>query len=116
MTPVLVSANVSPLIQRDWHVIWQVAARPSLKQWLPCPTDDLSLGTFVGMKVWLDDVRPAPAGWVNVRTPEAAIDLLRSDDVEKVSLDHDLGLFTEGGKERTGYEVWSSSSASLRWA
>jgi hypothetical protein len=62
-------------------------------------------GTFVGMKVWLDDVRPAPAGWVHVLTPEAAIDLLRSDDVEEISLDHDLGLFTEGGKERTGYEV-----------
>jgi hypothetical protein len=60
-------------------------------------------GTFIG-KVWLDDVRPAPAGWVHVLTPEA-IDLLRSGDVEEISLDHDLGLFTEGGKEHTGHEV-----------
>jgi hypothetical protein len=100
-----VSAGVEPLVQRDWQVIWQVNARLSLRHWLPCSKDDLSSGTFVGMKVWLDDVRPAPAGWVHVLTPEAAIDLLRSDDVEEISLDHDLGLFTEGGKERTGYEV-----------
>ena len=57
------------------------------------------------MKVWLDDVRPAPEGWLHVLTPEAAIDLLRSGEVEEISLDHDLGLFTQEGKEHTGYEV-----------
>ena len=56
------------------------------------------------MKVWLDDWRPAPEGWVHVRTPEEAIEVLRGGDVEAISLDHDLGL-AEGLRERTGYDV-----------
>ena len=56
------------------------------------------------MKVWLDDKRTAPAGWVHVRTPEGAIELLRGGAVEEISLDHDLGLDV-GGREQTGYDV-----------
>jgi hypothetical protein len=54
--------------------------------------------------VWLDDVREAPEGWVHVKTPEEAIDLLRSGEVEEISLDHDLGLATPEA-ERNGYDV-----------
>jgi hypothetical protein len=54
--------------------------------------------------VWLDDERPAPEGWVHVRTPEEAIELLRGGEVEELSLDHDLGLDV-GENERTGYDV-----------
>lgn len=56
------------------------------------------------VKVWLDDIRPAPAGWIRVYWPEQAIALLATGDVEEISLDHDLGDF---GKvpERTGYDV-----------
>lgn len=56
------------------------------------------------MKVWLDDVREAPDGWVHVKTPEEAIELLRSGEVEEINLDHDLGLATPES-ERTGYDV-----------
>jgi hypothetical protein len=56
------------------------------------------------LRVWLDDVRKAPEGWVHVKTPEEAIDLLRSGEVEEISLDHDLGL-TTAERERTGYDV-----------
>ena len=56
------------------------------------------------MRVWLDDRREAPEGWVRVRTPEEAIELLRSGGVEALSLDHDLGLDI-GARERTGYDV-----------
>ena len=56
------------------------------------------------MRVWLDDERPAPDGWVHVRTPEEAIELLRGGGVEELSLDHDLGLDV-GPRERTGYDV-----------
>ena len=56
------------------------------------------------MKVWLDDERAAPAGWVHVRTPEEAIELLRGGEVEELSLDHDLVLGA-GARERTGYDV-----------
>lgn len=60
------------------------------------------------VKVWLDDIRPAPAGWIRTYWPEEVIALLKTGDVEEISLDHDLGdaLNTPpGGKERTGYDV-----------
>jgi NAD+-processing family protein with receiver domain len=57
------------------------------------------------MRVWLDDRREPPAGWVWVRTPHEAIDLLSSGEVEELSLDHDLGLVDDSGRERTGYDV-----------
>jgi hypothetical protein len=56
------------------------------------------------MRVWLDDLREAPKGWVHVRTPDEAINLIRSGGVEEISLDHDLGLATPEA-ERTGYDV-----------
>ena len=56
------------------------------------------------MRVWLDDRREAPPGWVRVRTPEEAIALLETGDVVEISLDHDLGLL-DGDRERTGYDV-----------
>ena len=72
----------------------------------------LSRGAFTSLtmtekqhvRVWLDDRRPAPEGWVHVRTPEQAIELLRRGEVEELSLDHDLGLDV-GARERTGYDV-----------
>ena len=56
------------------------------------------------MRVWLDDLREAPPGWVRVRTPEEAIALLETGEVTEMSLDHDLGL-VDGDRERTGYDV-----------
>jgi hypothetical protein len=44
------------------------------------------------MKLWLDDVRPAPAGWVWVRTAAQCIEMLRLGIVSDLSLDHDLGF------------------------
>lgn len=49
------------------------------------------------MKLWLDDVRPAPNGWVHVENYEQAVDLLvlHQDGgitIEVASLDHDLGM------------------------
>jgi hypothetical protein len=58
------------------------------------------------MKVWLDDRRDPPDGdWVWVTTPAEAIHLLAAGDIEELSLDHDLGLIDEGGREQTGYDV-----------
>lgn len=56
------------------------------------------------MKVWLDDFRETPAGWVHAFTPEEVIGLLSTGKVTEVSLDHDLGLGAAEG-ERTGYDV-----------
>lgn len=43
------------------------------------------------MKVWHDDVRPAPEGWTRAYDNPTALQLLRENTVECISLDHDLG-------------------------
>jgi hypothetical protein len=43
------------------------------------------------MKLYLDDQRPTPPGWVLARTADDAIDLLRQGGVTELSLDYDLG-------------------------
>ena len=53
------------------------------------------------MKVFLDDARAAPCGWVRVRWPDEAIRLLERGQVTHLSLDHDLGDDERG----TGYDV-----------
>jgi hypothetical protein len=54
------------------------------------------------MKVYLDDQREAPEGWVRTKTPAETIELLKSGQVEVLSLDHDLG---EDESVGTGYHV-----------
>jgi hypothetical protein len=53
------------------------------------------------LKVYLDDTRPTPNGWRRVYWPDEAIALLKSGEVEEISLDHDLGDDARG----TGYDV-----------
>jgi hypothetical protein len=44
------------------------------------------------VKLWLDDVRPAPEGWTWVKTVEDAKTVMRENKkVVAISLDHDLG-------------------------
>jgi hypothetical protein len=53
------------------------------------------------MRIWLDDERSMPPTFdVHCKTANEAIELLKSGEVTKISLDHDLG---QGCK--TGYEV-----------
>ena len=42
------------------------------------------------MKLYLDDEREAPEGWVRVRRPGEAIRLLKTGAVTDLSLDRDL--------------------------
>jgi len=53
------------------------------------------------MKVWLDDLRESPPGWLHVTTAQDAIFALKTKKVTHVSLDHDLGAPENG----TGYDV-----------
>ncbi|MCJ7713025.1 hypothetical protein MUO66_01000 [Candidatus Bathyarchaeota archaeon] len=53
------------------------------------------------MKVYLDDKRETPEGWIRVYWPKEAIDILKQGSVEEISLDHDLGDDQRG----TGYDV-----------
>ena len=55
------------------------------------------------MKVWLDDERPAPKGWVRAKSVVQAIGRLVCDHIEEISLDHDLG--DKSTPEQTGYTV-----------
>lgn len=55
----------------------------------------------MGNKIYLDDLRPAPDGWVRVFWPDEAIALLKTGEVTHLSLDHDLGDDQRG----TGYDV-----------
>jgi hypothetical protein len=42
------------------------------------------------MKLFVDDLRIAPEGWVVARTNTDAIDILHNYRVEEVSIDHDI--------------------------
>lgn len=53
------------------------------------------------MKIYLDDERETPDGYVRAYWPDEVINLLKDNDVEEVSLDHDLGDDDRG----TGYDV-----------
>lgn len=52
------------------------------------------------ISLWLDDMRPAPIGWIHVRTAQEAQGYLSRGIVQRASLDHDLGACSEcmGGK------------------
>lgn len=53
------------------------------------------------MKLYLDDIRPCPAGWLLCRWPDEVINYIRQGGVTEISLDHDLGDDNIG----TGYDV-----------
>lgn len=51
------------------------------------------------MRIYLDDLRPTPDGYVRTYTVEETIELIRQNDgqIEVISLDNDLGTgFLEG--------------------
>mgnify|MGYP003660916421 CR=1 FL=1 len=64
------------------------------------------------MKVYLDDERAPPVGWVLARWHYEVVELLQSEDVTDLSLDHDLGDDTRG----TGYAVvlWIERAVATR--
>jgi hypothetical protein len=43
------------------------------------------------IRLWHDDVRPAPEGWVWARTNDEAKEILATGKVSHISLDHDMG-------------------------
>lgn len=54
------------------------------------------------MKIWLDDVRPAPPGWTWLRTVDETVHMLAQGNVEELSLDYHL---THSDPDRYGVEV-----------
>lgn len=57
------------------------------------------------MRVYLDDERTTPEGYIRCYWPEEAIELLKTGIVSALSLDHDLGEDESYKKPRTGYDV-----------
>ena len=49
------------------------------------------------MRLWLDDIRPAPSGWMHVKTVPEAISILETVQVGEISLDNDLGFGLDEG-------------------
>lgn len=74
--------NVDPLQQRDEDALTELV----LQQ-----TEHLR-GT---LKVWLDDSRPAPSGWLRVTSVRNARKLVEAGLVREISLDYDLGWCAE---------------------
>ncbi len=56
------------------------------------------------MKIWLDDLRQPPHGWIRTYNARSTIKLLDTENVTEISLDHDLGNERIVG---TGYDVAS---------
>ncbi len=64
------------------------------------------------MRIYLDDQRESPEGWVRAKTAPEAIALLAAGGVTHLSLDHDLGEEPGVG---TGYDVvtWLEEQVAL---
>lgn len=58
------------------------------------------------MKLWVDDVRPAPEGWTWARTNDEAKKWLAGGSVAECSLDHDMGLHDLVAADDTDPEYW----------
>lgn len=64
------------------------------------------------MRIYLDDERSTPTGWVRAYWPQEVIALLEAGGVIELSLDHDLGDDDKG----TGYDVilWIEEAVAAR--
>ena len=55
------------------------------------------------MKLWIDDIRPAPKGYVWIRSVEEAAEFIvwcecTKQSIERIDMDHDAGDYTcDGG-------------------
>ena len=50
----------------------------------------------MGIKLYVDDIRACPEGWVPAKTVTEAIHILSTVDVSCVSLDHDIQCSSNG--------------------
>jgi hypothetical protein len=56
----------------------------------------------MAIKIWVDDVRPAPLGYMNAYTTNIAINIIRiavenEIDIEVIDIDHDAGEWAYDG-------------------
>lgn len=58
------------------------------------------------VRLWLDDLRAAPPGWVHVASVNGAIEVLKTRPVSLASLDHDLGVHAVNGGDGVALVDW----------
>lgn len=61
------------------------------------------------VKIWVDDIRPAPAGYMHCKTTESAIDLIKTvkaENVKILDLDHDAGDYAPFGGDYINILNW----------
>lgn len=56
------------------------------------------------VNLYVDDLRKCPNGFIVARNYNEAIELLNSNEVNILSLDHDLGIY-DNGVEKNGYDI-----------
>lgn len=67
------------------------------------------------MNLWIDDIRPAPTGFIWINTVKEAKTVIRcyervfSDDIIVISLDHDAGEFARDGGDYIEVLNWLES-------
>lgn len=51
------------------------------------------------MRLWIDDVRPAPDGWIWCKDTNSALRYIVTscNEIEEISIDHDAGVNSFGG-------------------
>lgn len=62
-----------------------------------------------GRMLWLDDLRPAPHGWVWVKSVNEAIEAVlcaSGRSITHMSLDHDLGEYAHDGGDGAIFTDW----------
>lgn len=59
------------------------------------------------VKVYLDDIRPGPNGWLVIRNPITFKEIVNKwfMSIDEISMDHDLGFVDDTDKEITGYDL-----------
>ena len=59
----------------------------------------------MALRLWLDDVRPAPKGWVHITPDTLSLFYHLARHATAISFDHDLGLDPFGNEYPNGYQI-----------
>lgn len=60
------------------------------------------------MKLWVDDIRPAPEGWHQAYSVNATKEMILANypDIEGISLDHDSSIYNQFGGDYINILKW----------
>lgn len=60
------------------------------------------------MKIWVDDIRPAPEGWCQAYSVNAAKEMIFANypDIDGISLDHDSSIYNQFGGDYINILKW----------